>query len=85
MRFVASVMSNNVFIDEIYFLSGGDYIFEVTLFKGTYGLGMNLVGGGSADSTSLFFTLSCRKTNYFIGQQMVGNVLIRYLRFMLIE
>jgi len=34
----------------LFFIAGGDYIFEVTLFKGKCGLGMNLFGGGSDDS-----------------------------------
>ena len=38
-------MNNNYF-----FVSASDHVFEVTLFKGARGLGMNLAGGGSPDS-----------------------------------
>ena len=64
-RFRLSLFTLALLFTYILFFFVGDLVFEVTLFKGASGLGMNLAGGGSHDSKIYFnsavsrFPLSC--------------------------
>merc|ERR1711962_511021 len=56
--------------------AGGDCIFEVTLFKGATGLGMNLAGGGSHDNPITIKKIASGTAADQCGQLRLGDIIL---------